>query len=106
MGQSTSQGTYEVDGDLAGVNEKSSGSNSSDDEEWSPALTGGKLLTPIFDFLMSIGDAIMGILQKQIMGTSAVIHTKAQVLHICHLHTLSNTLPQDPPLIGFLHKSL
>lgn len=73
MGQSTSQGTYEVDGDLAGVNEKSSGSNSSDDEEWSPALTGGKLLTPIFDFLMSIGDAIMGILQKQIMGTSAVI---------------------------------
>ena len=43
------------------------------DEEWSPAIAAGKLLTPIFDFLMAVGDAIMGILQKQIMGTSAVI---------------------------------
>lgn len=70
MGQSTSQGSYTKDANVAIMN---GNSDSSDEDGWSPALTAGKLLGPIFDFLMTVGDSIMAILQKSIMGTSSAV---------------------------------
>lgn len=45
----------------------------SDDMESSDAFQGGKLLTPIMDLIVSIGDGIMHITQKAITGTSSEI---------------------------------
>lgn len=70
MGQSTSQGSYTKDANVAIMN---GNSDSTDEKERSPALTAGKLLGPIFDFLMTVGDSIMAILQKSIMGTSSAV---------------------------------
>ena len=47
------------------------GVENSEDVQHTEALQGGKLLTPIFDLLMSIGDAIMQVIQKTTLGTNA-----------------------------------
>lgn len=43
------------------------------DLEFAEALQGGKLLTPIFDLLMTVGDGIMDVLQKAVLGSDAHI---------------------------------
>lgn len=43
---------------------------SDDDAEHSEAMQGGKLLTPIIDLLMTIGDGLMDVMQKAIIGTN------------------------------------
>ena len=47
--------------------------NSSSSLEFIEALQGGKLLTPIFDLLMTVGDGIMDVLQKAVLGSDAHI---------------------------------
>ena len=42
-------------------------------EQAEQALTGGKLLTPVLDLLMTIGDGIVNLIQNAIMGTSATV---------------------------------
>ena len=53
--------------------QKQDAANQNQKAEHAEAAQGGKLLTPIFDLLMSFGDGVMEILQKAIIGTSASV---------------------------------
>ena len=89
----TNEGNQAEDGVINGEGNKELDKPANDQEqekhdqaneegERSEALIGGKLLTPICDLLMTLGDAIMQVLQKAIVGSDATItldlstHTK------------------------------
>lgn len=60
--------------DLSGTaTEAVTGANSDDDAEQSEAMQGGKLLQPVVDLLLTLGDAVMDIIQKAIVGTDGHI---------------------------------
>ncbi len=56
----------------ANVSKDNDSSNDAQEKlEFAEALQGGKLLTPIFDLLVTIGDGLMSVMQRAITGTKA-----------------------------------
>ncbi|MCI8273935.1 MAG: hypothetical protein HFJ55_07680 [Clostridia bacterium] len=74
---STSSTSTDTGNTSSGSQESSDGSSSSEpwsyNKDKSEVTTGGKLISPVTDLLLGVGDAILSVIQKAIMGTSSAI---------------------------------
>ena len=59
--------------DTIGANTSPNDTSTEEVREHAEALSGGKLLTPIFDLLVTIGDGFVWLVQKAVMGTDSSI---------------------------------